>query len=88
MDMQVLTVSSKGQISLPVSIRKMLSIDTGDKLIAYASGDAIMLKTLKMPTVQELEKSLDEAQKWAASVGYEESDVNDIIKSVRTRSRK
>ena len=88
MDVQVLTVSSKGQISLPVSIRKMLSIDTGDKLVAYASGDAIMLKTLKMPTVQELEESLDEAQKWAASVGYEESDVNDIIKSVRKRSRK
>ena len=88
MDMQVLTVSSKGQISLPVSIRKMLSIGTGDKLVAYASGDAIMLKTLKMPTVQELEKSLEEAQKWASSVGYEESDVNDIIKSVRKRSRK
>ncbi len=88
MDMQVLTVSSKGQISLPVSIRKMLSINTGDKLAAYASGDAIMLKTLKMPTVQELEKSLEEAQEWAASVGYEESDVNDIIKSVRNRSRK
>ncbi len=88
MDIQILTVSSKGQISLPVSIRKMLSIDTGDKLVAYASGDAIMLKTLKMPTVQELDISLDEAQKWAASVGYEESDVNDIIKSVRKRSRK
>ena len=88
MDMQVLTVSSKGQISLPISIRKMLSINTGDKLVAYAYGDAIMLKTLKMPTVQELEKSLDEVQKWAVSVGYEESDVNDIIKSVRKRNRK
>ena len=75
MKMQVLTVSSKGQISLPISIRKMLSIGTGDKLVAYASGDAIMLKTLKLPTAQEFEKSLDEAQKWAASVGYEESDV-------------
>ena len=71
MKMQVLTVSSKGQISLPISIRKMLSIGTGDKLVAYASGDAIMLKTLKLPTAQEFEKSLDEAQKWAASVGYE-----------------
>ena len=88
MNMQVLTVSSKGQISLPVSIRKMLSIGTGDKLVAHDSGDAIMLKTLKFPTVQEFEKSLDEAQKWAVSVGYEESDVNDIIKSVRKRGRK
>ena len=34
-----------------------------------------------------IEKSLDEAQKWAASVGYEENDVNDIIKSVRKRGR-
>ena len=35
MSTQILTVSSKGQISLPVSIRKLLSIDTGDKLVAY-----------------------------------------------------
>lgn len=85
MSAQILTVSSKGQISLPVSIRKLLSIDTGDKLLAYTSGDVIMLKTLKLPSTEEFEASLDEAQKWAASVGYAESDVNDIIKSVRRK---
>ncbi len=87
MNTQVLTVSSKGQISLPVSIRKLLSIETGDKLVAYASGDVIMLKTLKLPTAEEIETSLDAAQKWASSVGYEENDVNDIIKSVRKRKK-
>ena len=88
MNAQVLTVSSKGQISLPVNIRRKLSIDAGDKLVLYASGDSIMLKTLKLPTAAEFEASLDEAQAWAASVGYEEEDVNDIIKSVRQRKRK
>ena len=88
MNTQVLTVSSKGQISLPVAIRKLLSIDAGDKLVAYASGDVIMLKTLKLPTSEEFEASLDEAQKWASSVGYKEEDVNDIIKSVRQSKRK
>lgn len=88
MNAQVITVSSKGQISLPINIRKMLSIDAGDKLVLYASGDAIMLKTLKLPTAAEFEASLDEAQKWAASVGYKEEDVDDIIKSVRQRKRK
>ena len=88
MNIQVLTVSSKGQISLPVAIRKLLSIDAGDKLVAYASGDVIMLKTLKLPTAEEFEASLDEAQKWASSVGYKEEDVNDIIKSVRRSKRK
>ena len=87
MNAQILTVSSKSQISLPVGIRKLLSIDTGDKLIAYTSGDVIMLKALKLPTAEEFEASLDEAQKWAASVGYEESDVDDIIKSARRNKK-
>ncbi len=87
MSTQILTVSSKGQISLPVAIRKLLSIDTGDKLVAYTSGDVIMLKTLKLPTAEEFEASLDEAQKWAASVGYKEEDVDAIIKSVRNKKR-
>lgn len=87
MSMQILTVSSKGQISLPISIRKLLSIDSGDKLVAYTSGDVIMLKTLKLPSAEEFEASLDEAQKWAASVGYDEIDVNDIIKSVRKKKK-
>ena len=87
MNTQILTVSSKGQISLPVSIRKLLSINTGDKLVAYTSGDVIMLKTLKLPSAEEFEASLNEAQKWAMSVGYNESDVDDIIKSARRKKR-
>lgn len=87
MNTQVLTVSSKGQISLPVSIRRSLSIEAGDKLVAYTSGDVIMLKTLKLPSVEEFEESLEKAQEWAASVGYKEKDVNDVIKSVRKREK-
>jgi AbrB family looped-hinge helix DNA binding protein len=86
MNTQVLTVSSKGQISIPVSIRKLLSIEAGDKLVAYASGDAIMLKTLKLPSSEEFEQSMNQAQKWAASVGYKESDIDGIIQSVRRRT--
>ena len=83
MDAQVLTVSTKGQISLPVSIRKMLSIDAGDKLVVYTSGDVIMMKTLKLPSVDEFEEALKEAEDWASSVGYQENDVDSIIKNVR-----
>lgn len=75
MDTQILTVSYNGQISLPVSIRKLLSIDISDKLVAYTSGDVIMLKTLKLPSAEEFEALLDEAQKWSMSVGYSEDSV-------------
>ena len=87
MEVHVLTVSSKGQISLPINMRKMMSINAGDKLVAYASGDAIMLKPLKLPSVEEFEKSLEEAETWAATVGCKESDVSDIIKGVRRKKR-
>lgn len=87
MNTQILTVSSKGQISLPASICERLSIDAGDKLVAYTSGDVIMLKTLKIPSIEEFESFLDEAQEWAASVGYTENDINDIIKSSRRKKR-
>ena len=88
MDAQVLTLSSKGQISIPVDFRRQLSLKTGDKLVAYTSGDVIMLKTLKLPPAEEFKSSLDEAQKWAAFVGYTENDVDDIIKSVRKSKHK
>lgn len=87
MNAQVLTVSSKGQISLPVEMRRKMSIDTGDKLVAYASGDTIMLKTLKLPSAEEFDAMLSEAQQWAASVGYKEEDVTDMIKGYRREKR-
>ena len=85
MSTQILTVSSKGQISLPVSMRRHLSINAGDKLAAYTSGDVIMLKVLRLPTAEDFESLMDEAGQWAASVGYKEEDVEGIVKSARRK---
>ncbi len=88
MNARILTLSSKGQISLPIAIRRNLNIDAGDKLAVYTSGDVVMLKVLRLPTIEEFSETLDEAKEWADSVGYKESDVNDIIKTVRKKKRK
>ena len=77
----VVTVFTKGQIALSVSMRRDLDIDAGDKLVAYTSGDVIMLK------LDEFEQALNEAQEWAKDVGYVESNVNDIIKDTRKSKR-
>lgn len=87
MSPQIITVSSKGQVALPINIRKELSIGSGDKLVAYTSGDTIIIKTLKLPSIDEFEKDLRNAQKWAKSVGYTEEDVDDIIKSYRRKKK-
>lgn len=87
MPINVLTMSSKGQLVIPAEIRKKLSIESGDKLAVYASDDVIMLKPIRVPTVEDFMKNMDEARDWAASVGYKESDINDIIKEVRQKKR-
>ena len=86
--MDVVTVSSKGQVVLPVSIRDRLSIRDGDKLAAFASDDVIMLKVLRMPTAEDFKADLDQAQQWAASVGYTEADVDSIVKASRKNRRR
>lgn len=50
-------------------------------------GDTLVIKPVKMPSEEEFEKSLDEAQKWAASVGLTEDDINEAIKDVRKGKR-
>lgn len=88
MAVEVLSVSSKGQVVLPMEMRKKLSIDNGSKLAAYSVGDMIMLKPISIPTEQDFRESLDEATAWAKEVGYEQEDVNDIVKSYRKANRK
>lgn len=85
MDAQVLTLSSKGQVALPINMRRKLSIDSGDKLVCYISGDVILMKAIKLPSISDFEKAMDEAKDWANAVGYKEEDVNDIVKSVRKK---
>lgn len=68
-------------------MRRQLDIGSGDKVVAYISGDVIMLKVLRLPSANEFKTSLDEAQSWAYEAGYTEADVDSIIKFVRKRNR-
>lgn len=86
MEAKIITVTTKGQIAIPVSIRKELSIENGDKLVVYTFGDTIMLKVLKVPSNEEFLKMMDNAQEWAKSVGYKEEDVDATIKEVRQKT--
>jgi len=52
----VVTVSDKGQIAIPIDVRRALEIKTGDRLIVIKRKDnagVILLKTEKMDTLIE-----------------------------------
>lgn len=88
MSTDILTVSSKGQIVLPIKFRKNNNIKSGTKLFVYDAGDSIVIKLVEVPEDNVFLAALDEAKEWAASVGYTEEDVEKAIKEYREESHK
>ena len=87
METRLITVSTRGQVVLPADIRRVLSISDGDRLAVHVSDGVIMMKPVKLPTTDDFRNWMDEAREWAASVGYKEEDVPEIVKSVRRKKR-
>lgn len=87
MDIQIISVSSKGQIAIPAEFRKELSIKTGSQLAAYSDGINIILKPIELPSAESLQETLDQAKKYAEEEGLTPSDINRIIKEYRQEKR-
>jgi AbrB family looped-hinge helix DNA binding protein len=50
---QVTTISEKGQVVIPQSIRKELGIKPKNKFLVYGRGDTIILKKLELPNLTQ-----------------------------------
>lgn len=83
MTMQIVSVSSKGQISIPVSYRKELSIKEGTQLAIYSDGENIILKPIELPSEANLSAALARAREYAKEEGLTEDDVKKAISESR-----
>ena len=79
--MDLARVSSKGQITIPVEIRKKLNLKEGDKVLFIEENGKILLANSSYIALKEMQDAMkDEAEK----VGLvSEEDVNDLIKGIR-----
>ena len=87
MPVDVLTLSTKGQLVLPNALRKNLSLSSGDKLVAYWTDGAIVLKKLDLPSENDFEKEIDETVRFAKETGIKEQDIVSEIKKYRAEKR-
>mgnify|MGYP001617369057 CR=1 FL=1 len=56
METKIIKVTDKGQISIPIEIRKSAGIEAGDELVAIKSGETICLKKIKKSDFSDLLK--------------------------------
>ncbi|MEK6818900.1 MAG: AbrB/MazE/SpoVT family DNA-binding domain-containing protein [Nanoarchaeota archaeon] len=74
--MEISSLSSKGQIVIPESIRNKLNLKSGDKFIIIGEEDTVLLKRLEMPSFKGVDRILKKA-------GEESIDISVIIEKAR-----
>ena len=87
----IAAMSSRGQIVLPIAIRRKLGLGEGTQFLVVTDNENILLKLLlkpvKDPSLDEFYSLIEQAQKTAAQLGLTEDAINAEIKSMRAEKR-
>ena len=76
-------MSSKGQVVIPEAIRKRLGLEPGAEFVVVASNDAVILKAIAPPSMDEFDELIAEARKQARRAGLKRSDIREAVAAVR-----
>lgn len=82
----MVTISSKGQVVIPKKILRALGLKEQDKLLIFNKGDNILLKKVKPEMFEKsLRDMLMPVRREAEAKGLTEEDVENEIKAYRAR---
>ncbi len=76
-------MSSKGQVVIPEDIRKRLGLKAGSQFIVVAGEDAVILKTISPPSLDEFDELVQKAHRQARKAGIKQSDIKEAVAEVR-----
>ena len=79
--MEVAKITSKGQITIPIQIRKLLGVKEGDKVLSVENEGRVMMMNSSMEALRKAQAAFaGEAER----VGLEnEQDVVDMVSELR-----
>ena len=81
MDMELAKITMRGQITIPVEIRKKLGVKDGDKVIFMEENGRIIMENAAMISLSEAQAAFaGEAERMGLKT---EQDVVDMVKEVR-----
>ena len=74
-------VMSKGQITLPVDIRRNMRLSTGDRVALVYENDRVVLMNPAIYAMEQLQKSM--AGEWEKAGIYSQKDLDNLMREVR-----
>ena len=84
-NIEITSVSSRGQVVIPQSLRDRMKIHTGEKFVVIGENNTIVLKKLEMPSFKGIDKLLKKTRDFVKEKGIKESDVEEAIKQTRKK---
>lgn len=83
--MELAKVTSKGQVTIPIEIRKKLGIKDGDKVLFVEESGRIYMMNSSMDALREAQRAFTgEAER----LGLKNDDVMEMIKELREESHR
>ncbi len=85
--MELAKITTKGQITIPLAIRKILGVKDGDKVVFAQEGNKVVMMNASVEALIEAQKEFEGV---AEELGIKnEQDVVDMVKEIRAeRSEK
>ena len=84
-NIEITSVSSRGQIVIPQHLRNRMRIHAGEKFVVIGEDNTIVLKKLEMPSFSGVDKLLKKTRDFAEKKGIKEKDVESAIKQARQK---
>ncbi len=84
-NVEVTSISSRGQVVIPQNLRNKMGIHTGEKFVVIGEEDTIVLKKLEMPTFNGIDRLFKKTRDFAKKKGLKKLDIGESIKQVRKK---
>jgi AbrB family looped-hinge helix DNA binding protein len=79
----VTSMSSKGQVVIPLDVRTRLGLKEGEKFAVVGVGDTVLLKRISMPSLADFNVLREKTEKYVAEKGIKPKDLKEAIKRAR-----
>ncbi len=84
-NIEITSMSSRGQVVIPQDVRDRLHLQEGEKFIVIGEDDTIVLKKVEMPSFKGFDKLLKKTREFVREKNLKTSDVDEAIKNARGR---
>ncbi|HLC54503.1 MAG TPA: AbrB/MazE/SpoVT family DNA-binding domain-containing protein [Candidatus Nanoarchaeia archaeon] len=84
-NIEITSISSRGQVVIPQSLRDKLKIREGEKFVVIGEDNTIVLKKLEMPSFKGFDKLLAKTREFAKKNELKEANVEQAVKKAREK---